>query len=38
MDDLPENARRYIRFLEKHTGVPIHMISVGSDRKEIITV
>lgn len=38
MDDLPENARQYIRFLEKHTGVPIHMISVGSDRKEIITV
>ena len=36
--DLPENAMQYIHFLEKHIGVPIHMVSVGSDRKEILRI
>lgn len=37
-EDLPENAMRYIRFLEKHIEVPIRMVSVGSDRKEILKI
>jgi adenylosuccinate synthase len=33
-DDLPENARRYIEFLEAYTGVPIGIISVGYERRQ----
>src|SRR6266540_2815407 len=34
--DLPEGARRYIRRLEEVTGVPMGIISTGSDRDETI--
>lgn len=37
-DDLPENARRYLRRLEELTGVPIVHVSVGTKREEIIRV
>ncbi len=33
-DDLPENCRKYVDFLEKQVGVPINMISTGPKRSE----
>ena len=36
--DLPENARQYIKFLEKNIGVPASMVSVGSDRKQVLKI
>lgn len=38
MDQLPENALRYIRFLEKQVEAPIDIISTGPDRVETITL
>lgn len=35
-DKLPENLKNYISFVEKYTGVPITMVSVGPDREETI--
>jgi adenylosuccinate synthase len=35
-DDLPSEAQRYIAKVEKVTGVPVAIISTGSDRKETI--
>jgi adenylosuccinate synthase len=35
-DDLPEQLKAYISFLESETGVPVTMISVGPDREAII--
>ena len=35
-DDLPENARRYVRFLEERTGVAIEWLSVGKRRDQLI--
>lgn len=35
-EDLPENCRKYIEFIEKHLGVPITMVSNGPGRDEII--
>ncbi len=37
-DELPENARNYVRKLEEVTGTPVGMISVGPDRKQTIIV
>ena len=34
--DLPNNARRYIHFIEDVTGVPVTMIGVGPDRDQVI--
>ncbi len=31
-DELPENAKNYIQFIEEFTGVPVSMVSVGPDR------
>ena len=31
-DQLPENAKAYLRFIEEFTGVRISMVSVGPDR------
>ncbi len=31
-EELPENAKNYIRFIEEFTGVPVSMVSVGPDR------
>lgn len=36
LDELPENARAYIRFLEEEVGAPIDIISTGPDRLETI--
>ena len=35
-EDLPENCRKYIEFVEKQIGFPITMISNGPGRDEII--
>ncbi len=35
-EDLPENARHYVEFAERHLGVPITMVSNGPSRNDII--
>ena len=35
-EDLPENAQKYIAFIEKETGVPVEWIGVGPGREEMI--
>ena len=35
-EDLPENCRNYIEFIEKHIGYPITMVSNGPKRPDII--
>jgi len=35
-NELPEQARRYVRLIEEHVGVPVAMISVGPDREQTI--
>jgi adenylosuccinate synthase len=34
--DLPEEAQRYIVWMEREFGVPIHIISVGPERDQTI--
>lgn len=36
LDDLPENARNYIRFIEEKIEAPVDIISTGPDRDETI--
>ncbi|MDO6682405.1 MULTISPECIES: adenylosuccinate synthase [unclassified Oceanobacter] len=38
LEDLPENARAYIRFVEKAINAPIDIISTGPDRLETIVL
>jgi len=38
LDDLPQNARDYIRFIEEAVEVPVDIISTGPDRDETITL
>ena len=35
-DELPENCRKYVEFIEKACGAPIHMVSNGPRRDEIL--
>ena len=35
-DDLPDNAKKYICYIEKLVGVPISYIGVGPSRNDII--
>jgi len=35
-EQIPAELRDYIRFIEKETGVPVTMVSLGPDRKQII--
>jgi adenylosuccinate synthase len=35
-DDLPFNAREYIKFIESFVGVPVSYISVGPERTQIV--
>lgn len=37
-EKLPENCRKYIKFIEKELGVPVKMISNGPKREEIIKI
>ncbi len=36
LDELPENARAYIRYIEEKIEAPVDMISTGPDREETI--
>lgn len=38
LEDLPENARAYIRYLEEQIEAPIDIISTGPDRNETIVL
>ena len=35
-EDLPENCKKYVEFVEKHLGFPVTMISNGPGRDDII--
>ncbi len=35
-DRLPDNAKRYIEFIERFVGVPVTMISTGARRRETV--
>ena len=35
-EDLPENCRKYVEFIEKELGVPVTMVSNGPGRDELI--
>ena len=35
-EELPENCRKYVEFIEKQIGVPITMVSNGPGREELI--
>jgi adenylosuccinate synthase len=35
-DELPENARRYLAFVEEYIGVPVVMIGVGPGREQTV--
>jgi len=38
IDDLPVNARNYLKRLEEVVGVPADIVSTGPDREETIVV
>ncbi|HEY2366930.1 MAG TPA: adenylosuccinate synthetase, partial [Polyangiaceae bacterium] len=38
LDDLPQAARKYVRFLEDGAGVPLYLVSVGPRRRETIVL
>ncbi len=38
LEELPANARAYIKYVEEKLGVPIDIISTGPDRAETITL
>jgi adenylosuccinate synthase len=35
-EDLPDNAKRYVEFIENETGYPVKLISNGPNREDII--
>ncbi|MEQ2286105.1 Adenylosuccinate synthetase isozyme 2, partial [Ameca splendens] len=35
-EELPENAQKYVRFIEEHVGVPVKWIGVGKSRESMI--
>jgi adenylosuccinate synthase len=37
LDDLPENARRYLDFVGERLGTPIVLVGVGPGREQVIT-
>jgi adenylosuccinate synthase len=37
-DQLPENARAYLKRIEETTGVPVHVVSTSPDRDHTILV
>lgn len=36
VEDLPENALKYIKYLEKAVGCPVKYVSVGAEREEYV--
>lgn len=37
-EELPKEAQEYVRWIERQVGVPVIMISTGSERSETITI
>uniref|UniRef100_A0A4W5P2W7 Adenylosuccinate synthetase n=1 Tax=Hucho hucho TaxID=62062 RepID=A0A4W5P2W7_9TELE len=37
-DELPENAQKYVRYIEEHLGVPVKWIGVGKSRESMIQI
>ena len=37
-DDLPPNAQAYVRRVEELLGAPVHLVSVGPEREQAITI
>jgi len=37
-DDLPENAKNYLKRLEEMVGVPVDIVSTGPEREETIVL
>jgi adenylosuccinate synthase len=37
-EDLPENARAYVRRIEELLGAPVHLVSVGPEREQAIPI
>ncbi len=37
-EELPENARRYVRRIEELAGVPVSLLSLGAERTQTITL
>ncbi|MGD2048393.1 MAG: adenylosuccinate synthase [Chloroflexota bacterium] len=37
INDLPSNARQYIDFVAENVGIPIHFVSIGPGRDQIIS-
>jgi adenylosuccinate synthase len=35
-DALPDPLSEYIRFIEKETGIPVDMVSIGPDRVQTL--
>ena len=35
-DNLPVKLSEYIRFIEKETGIPVKMVSIGPDRLQTL--
>ena len=35
-EDFPEAFKNYVSYIEKETGCPVKIISVGPDRSEIV--
>lgn len=38
LDQLPPNARRYVRYIEERSGVPLYLVSVGPSRDATIVL
>jgi adenylosuccinate synthase len=38
IDQLPAAARKYLRFLEERSGVPVYLLSVGPRRDETVVL
>jgi adenylosuccinate synthase len=38
MNDLPVNARNYLKRIEELTETPIHIVSIGAERNQTIIV
>jgi adenylosuccinate synthase len=36
LSDLPDGAREYVQFIERHTGTPVALIGVGPGRDQVI--
>jgi adenylosuccinate synthase len=37
-EDLPTEARDYVRYIENKVGVPVGWVSVGPERSQLITL